>query len=199
MIDVSLKKIVLASRNQEKLKELEAFLVPYGFVVVPISAFSNKEIQETETSFEGNAKLKALEASRISGLPCLADDSGISIEALGGEPGVYTANWAGEPRDYTRAMNRVLSALEGHQNRKAKVVCVLALALPDGQVECVEGVINCTISSSIKGDQGFGYDPILIPEGADFTFAELGPSEKQKISHRTAALRQFVSRFLEKS
>lgn len=186
------ENLVLASRNQGKLMELQSFLRPYYIEVIPVTDFDLPEIPETETTFKGNASLKALTVSKATALPALADDSGICIAALNGEPGVYSADWAGEKKDFSCAIERVLNKLQGIQDRMAEVICVLALAWPDGHIEHVEGKINCTIADHPRGNNGFGYDPILIPEGYDITFGEMDSKEKQKISHRAIAMRQLV-------
>ncbi|MDP3532313.1 MAG: RdgB/HAM1 family non-canonical purine NTP pyrophosphatase [Alphaproteobacteria bacterium] len=186
------ENLVLASRNQGKLIELQNFLRPYYVEVIPVTRFDLPEIPETETSFQGNAKLKALTIAKATAMPSLADDSGICIHALNGNPGVYSADWAGENKDFSVAINRVLTELNGKKDRKADVVCVLALAWPDGHVEFVEGKITCDIAEEPRGTNGFGYDAILIPAGSDLTFGEMDPEEKQKISHRAIAMRQLV-------
>lgn len=186
------ENLVLASRNQGKLVELQNFLRPYYIEVIPVSHFDLPEVPETESTFQGNAQLKALTIAKATAMPSLADDSGVCIHALNGNPGVYSADWAGENGDFSVAVKRVLAELNGVKDRKADVVCVLALAWPDGHVEFVEGKITCDIAEEPRGENGFGYDAILIPEGFDLTFGEMDPKDKQKISHRTIAMRQLV-------
>lgn len=186
------ENLVLASRNPGKLIELQNFLRPYYVEVIPVTQYDLPEVPEKETSFKGNARLKALTIAKATALPALADDSGICIRALNGQPGVYSADWAGETKDFNLAMQRVLDNLKDKQDRFAEVICVLALAWPDGHIEYVEGKINCTIAEQPTGQNGFGYDPILIPEGSDLTFGQMAPQEKHKISHRALAIRQLV-------
>jgi XTP/dITP diphosphohydrolase len=152
-----------------------------------------EEQEETEDSFVGNAALKARAAATASGLPALADDSGLVVPALDGAPGIYSARWAGEDRDFAVAMRRVEAEL-GPRNPSAFFVCALALAWPDGQVESVEGRIEGSLVFPPRGTRGFGYDPIFLPAGRTLTFGEMDPNEKHAISHRADAFRQLVAR-----
>lgn len=180
---------VLASHNPGKIKELEALLAPRGLRVLGAGALGLPEPEETETSFSGNARLKAEAAAHASGRVSLADDSGLSVNALGGAPGVYSARWAGPDKDFAAAMARVRRELEamGAKDFGARFVCVLALAHPDGETRLYEGEVRGTLTFPPRGDQGFGYDPIFIPEGHDRTFAEMDAGAKRAMSHRARA------------
>lgn len=185
-------KLVLASHNKGKLVEIAALLGPLGIETVPASAFGLAEPEETEDSFAGNALLKARFAAAGSGLPALSDDSGLCVDALGGAPGVYTADWAETPagRDWMLAMQKVedkLQALGPSVSRRAEFACTLAIAWPDGREATFEGRVPGTLVWPPRGDLGFGYDPVFVPEGYAQTFAELDPAEKHAISHRAKA------------
>ncbi len=191
-------RLVIASHNKGKVRELTALLAPYG--VEPISAadLDLPEPIETGTTFFANAELKARSAADLSGLPALADDSGLCVDALGGDPGVYTADWAETPagRDWDLAMRKVedaLAAKGSEAGRDAHFVCVLALAWPDGHVEWFEGRAEGSLTWPPRGTVGFGYDPVFVPYGREQTYAELDPAEKHAISHRADAFRQMVA------
>mgnify|MGYP001765245412 FL=1 len=185
-------KLVLASHNKGKLREISALLAPFGIEAVAASEFGLAEPVETEDSFAGNALLKARFAAEGAGLPALSDDSGLCVEALGGEPGVYTADWAETPngRDWMLAMTKVeerLAALGPDVSRAAEFVCVLALVWPDGTEQTFEGRMPGSLVWPPRGELGFGYDPVFVPEGYAQTFAEMDPAEKHAISHRAKA------------
>ena len=193
-------KLVLASHNKGKLREIAALLAPFGIEAVPASDFGLSEPEETEDSFAGNALLKARFAAQGSGLPALSDDSGLCVEALGGAPGVYTADWAETPggRDWMLAMQKVeekLQALGPGTSRAARFVCTLALVWParpgaengHAREEIFEGVMPGSLTWPPRGEMGFGYDPVFVPEGHSQTFAEMDPAEKHAISHRARA------------
>lgn len=183
-------RIVLASHNAGKVREVAALLAPYGLEVVPAGELGLAEPAETEESFLGNARIKALAAARASGLPAIADDSGFSVAALGGEPGVRTADWATRPdgtRDYAMAMAEVARRAGAHPDRRAWFTCALALAWPDGHTEGFEGKVHGHWVYPPRGDRGFGYDPIFVPEGHAQTFGEMDPALKHAISHRARA------------
>ncbi len=185
-------RLVLASHNKGKLVEIAALLEPFGIEAVPASAFGLEEPVETEDTFAGNALLKARFAAEGAGLPALSDDSGICVDALDGAPGVYTADWAETPngRDWLLAMTRVeekLKALGPDVSRRAEFVCTLALVWPDGRSETFEGRMAGSLTWPPRGDRGFGYDPVFVPEGYSETFAEMDPAEKHAISHRAKA------------
>lgn len=179
---------VLASHNAGKIKELQQILAPLGIALKSAADLDLPEPEETETSFEGNAALKAKAACEATGLVCLADDSGLSVDALDGAPGIYSARWAGEPRDFGRAMQRVQDALADSADRTARFVCVIALARPDGSLTYYRGEVVGEIVWPPRGDGGFGYDPIFRPQGHERVFAEMSAEEKRQLSHRGRAL-----------
>jgi XTP/dITP diphosphohydrolase len=179
---------VLASHNAGKIKELKQILAPLGIVLKSAADLDLPEPEETETTFEGNAALKAKAACEATGLVCLADDSGLSVDALDGAPGIYSARWAGEPRDFGRAMQRVQDALADSADRTARFVCVIALARPDGSLAHYRGEVVGEIVWPPRGDGGFGYDPIFRPQGHERVFAEMSAEEKRQLSHRGRAL-----------
>jgi XTP/dITP diphosphohydrolase len=189
--------LVVATHNSGKLEEIEKLLEPFDVLILSSSALGLPEPAETETTFAGNARIKAHAAARASGLPALADDSGIEILALGGAPGVYTADWAEGPngRDFTRAMARAwreLEAAQAPEPRRARFCCTLVLAWPDGDDRLFEGHVDGRIVWPMRGDQGHGYDPIFQPDGHDRTFGEMDRWEKNRISHRAKAFERFV-------
>lgn len=195
-------KLVIASHNQGKVREIRALLAPYGIEPLSAADLDLPEPPETGTTFEANARLKALQAADLSGLPALADDSGLCVEALGGAPGVFTADWAerqpfeGPPgRDWYLAMGKVegkLAELGPDVSRSAYFACVLALAWPDGHVESFEGRAHGHLVWPPRGALGFGYDPVFVLMGETRTFAEMDPDEKHAVSHRADAFRQLV-------
>ena len=151
------------------------------------------EPEETESTFIGNAKLKALAAAKASGLPALSDDSGLAVSALDGAPGIYSARWAGPSKDFTAAMLRVEKEMAGTADRSAKFVCALALCWPDSHCEVFEGEVHGTLSFPPRGTKGFGYDPIFVPVDLETTFAEMEPAAKHAMSHRARAFAQLVA------
>ena len=194
-------KLVVASHNQGKVKELRALLEPHGLELISAKDLDLPEPEETGTTFFFNAELKAMSAADLSGLPTISDDSGICVEALGGEPGVYTANWAETPdgRDWSLAMSKVqerLEALGPGASRAAYFACVLCVAWPDGHVEAFEGRAHGTLIWPPRGEKGFGYDPMFIPQGYSETFAEMEPEEKHGISHRAEAFAKLKAALL---
>ncbi|MDV3457918.1 RdgB/HAM1 family non-canonical purine NTP pyrophosphatase [Sphingomonas sp. HF-S4] len=189
-------KLVIASHNPGKVREIKALLGPYGIEPVSASELDLPEPDETGTTFVANAELKALQAADLSGLPALADDSGLCVEALGGDPGIFSARWAGETKDFAVAMRRVedkLAALPPETGRDAHFVCALALAWPDGHVEWFEGRADGVLVWPPRGEHGFGYDPVFVPNGHDVTYGEMDPEAKHAMSHRADAFRQLVS------
>lgn len=191
-------RLVVASHNPGKVREISDLLRPYGIEAVSAAALGLPEPEETEATFEGNARLKARAAARASGLPALADDSGLAVEALGGAPGIYAARWAETPhgRDFQVAMRKVWERLEAAgapKPRRAAFVCALSLAWPDGHDETFLGRCAGQIIWPPRGDRGFGYDPIFVPAGHDTTFGEMEPDQKHAISHRADAFRQLVA------
>ncbi|QKR98955.1 RdgB/HAM1 family non-canonical purine NTP pyrophosphatase [Sphingomonas sp. CL5.1] len=188
-------KLVIASHNPGKVREIAELLAGHGLEVVSARALDLPEPEETGTTFVANAELKARAAADLSGLPALADDSGLCVEALGGDPGIFSARWAGEAKDFDVAMRRVEDNLGRLDNppRDAHFVCALALAWPDGHVEWFEGRVDGTLVWPPRGDRGFGYDPMFLPDGENETFGEMDQARKHDISHRADAFRQLVA------
>jgi XTP/dITP diphosphohydrolase len=184
-------RLVVASHNQGKVEEISALLAPFAIDAVSAGTLGLAEPEETGTSFEANAALKAKAAADASGLPAIADDSGLGIPALGGAPGIYSARWAGPSKDFGFAMKRVHAEL-GDRDRSARFVAVLALAWPDGSLELFRGEAPGRLVWPPRGERGFGYDPIFVPEGGSQTFGEMEPAEKHKISHRAHAFAKLV-------
>lgn len=195
-------RLVVASHNPGKVWEIKELIAPYGFDAVSAGDLNLAEPEETEPTFEGNARLKALAAAEGSGLPALADDSGLEIDALGGAPGIYSARWAGPGKDFALAMQRVhdtlaaIGAWDGPPPR-ANFISVLCLAWPTGEFRVFEGRVFGTLHWPPRGGNGFGYDPIFVPEGASRTFGEMEPAAKYTISHRTRAFESFKRDCLE--
>lgn len=187
------QKLVIASHNPGKVREIADLLRPFGVDVVSAGDLDLPEPIETEDTFVGNALLKANAAAKASGLPALADDSGLAVDALDGAPGIYSARWAGPDKDFMVAMKLVEELMRGTEDRAAKFVCALALAWPDGHTEVFEGTVAGDITWPPVGDKGFGYDPIFIAEGESITFAEMEPERKHAMSHRAHAFRQLVA------
>jgi XTP/dITP diphosphohydrolase len=186
-------RLVVASHNAGKVREIAALLGPLGIEPVSAGELGLPEPEETETSFTGNAALKARAAALASGLPALADDSGLEVFAIGGDPGVYSARWAGPNKNFDAAMQRVWELLSAHGDRSARFVCALALAQPDGTVEVFEGEARGTIVWPPRGDKGFGYDPIFEPPGSTRTFGEMTHEEKLPLTHRARAFEKLVA------
>jgi len=185
------QKLVLASHNRGKAKEIAELLQPFAIEVISAASLGLPEPEETEDSFIGNAKLKALAATRESKLPALADDSGLCVDALGGAPGIFSARWAGPAKDFGHAMDRVLKGIQD-KPRGAHFVAALALAWPDEHCEVFEGKVFGGLADAPRGTRGFGYDPIFIPDGFDITFGEMDPAQKHAMSHRAVAFRMLV-------
>jgi XTP/dITP diphosphohydrolase len=183
--------MVLASHNQGKLRELADLMRPGGIEVVSAAALGLSEPEETEPDFAGNARLKALTAARAAGLPALADDSGFCVAALGGAPGVLSARWAGPERDFAAAMRRVHEASGG--NDRAWFVCALCLAWSDGKTATFLGRVEGQTTWPPRGANGFGYDPIFVPQGAQQTFGEMDPAAKHARSHRARAFEALLA------
>ncbi len=207
------KTIVVASHNAGKIREIAELIGPFGFSAKSAAELKFEEPDETGTTFEENAAIKALASAKASGLPALSDDSGIVIDALDGAPGVYTANWAEREdgsRDFPMAMEKVEKALEERgatkpEQRGCRFVSVLCLAWPDGHTEMFRGEVEGTVVWPPRGSQGFGYDPFFQPEGYDITFGEMSndqkhgwkPGEPEALSHRARAFKRFVETCLE--
>jgi len=196
-------KLVIASHNEGKVKEIRTLLSPYGIEPVSAAELGLPEPAETGTTFAENALLKAHASAQGANLPVLADDSGLCVAALGGAPGVYTADWAerqafeGQPgRDWYMAMGKVEGKLAGQGadvDRSAYFTCTLALVWPDGHEEVFEGRVNGSLTWPPRGTLGFGYDPVFVPEGREQTFAQLDPAEKHAMSHRADAFKKLVA------
>jgi len=186
-------RLVVASHNQGKIREINELLAPYGFDVVSAGELDLPEPEETGLTFEANAELKAIAAATASGLPSLADDSGFCAEALGGDPGIYSARWAGPDKDFAMAMRNVEELLQQKgattpDRRRGSFVAVLCLAWPDGHREFFRGEVEGQIVWPPRGEKGFGYDPIFQPDGHERTFGEMTSEEKHGWSRETTAL-----------
>jgi len=191
-------ELVIASHNPGKVREIADLLSPFGVEVVSAGALDLPEPVEDGDSFTANAAIKAHAAAVASGLPALADDSGLVVEALGGEPGIHSARWAGPQKDFMAAMEKVEAGLKGQENPRAHFACALSLAWPDGHLESFEGRVDGTLVWPPRGDKGFGYDPIFVADGYDITFGEMDPARKHTISHRADAFRKLVAACFEK-
>ena len=185
-------RLVVASHNPGKVTEIADLVAPHGITAVSAGELGLPEPEETGTSFRENARIKSTAAAEAAQAPALADDSGLVVASLGGDPGIHSARWAGPDRDFTLAMERVERALEGKANRRATFVCALSLAWPDGQVEDFEGRVDGTLVWPPRGNRGFGYDPMFLPDGHEETFGEMEPAEKHAISHRARAFARLV-------
>lgn len=192
-------RLLVATHNSGKLEEIAHLLSPFGVTCVGAAELGLEVPEETEDDFVGNARLKAQAASRGTGLPALADDSGLCVDALGGAPGIHTADWAETPggRDFLMAMRRVhreLVSSGAPEPHRARFRCALVLAAPDGRWEAFEGDVAGRIVWPMRGEHGHGYDPIFQPDGHDVTFGEMDRWEKNHISHRAVAFRKLISR-----
>jgi XTP/dITP diphosphohydrolase len=206
MIDLRSGPLVVASHNKGKVREIVDLLAPCGIDVKSAAELGLDEPEETGTTFEENATLKAKAAATASGLNAIADDSGLVVDALGGDPGIYSARWAGPTKDFSIAMRAVeekLQALRAStpERRRAHFISVLALAAPEGEVETFTGRVDGALVWPPRGKQGFGYDPMFLPDGHSRTFGEMSADEKQghpgaALSHRARAFQFFAKRFL---
>tara|TARA_R110002110_G_scaffold106774_7_gene267525 strand:- start:20354 stop:20965 length:612 start_codon:yes stop_codon:yes gene_type:complete len=192
------KRILIATHNAGKLEEMGQLFAPFGVTVVGAADLNLPEPEETETTFVGNARIKAHAAAKATGLPALSDDSGIEVEALENAPGVYTADWAETPngRDFLMAMTKTHNLLEERgaaQPRRARFCATLVLAWPDGHDEVFAGKVNGTLVWPIRGALGHGYDPMFQPDGHEITFAEMDSDQKNRISHRADAFAKLIS------
>lgn len=195
-------RLVVASHNPGKIREINDLIRPYGMSAVSAGELGISEPEETETTFAGNARLKALHSAKASGLPALSDDSGLEVEALGGDPGVYSARWAGASKDFKFAMQRVEQALQEKgarvpAMRRANFTAVLCLAWPDGESEVFEGKVFGHLVWPPRGEKGFGYDPMFLADGEALTFGEMEPEAKHAISHRARAFALFVAALMD--
>jgi XTP/dITP diphosphohydrolase len=191
-------RLVVATHNAGKMREIGDLMRPFAVETVSAADLGLPEPDETEATFEGNARLKARAAAQASGLPALADDSGLVVEALGGDPGIYSARWAETPhgRDFGHAMQAVwqkLEAVAAPEPRRARFVCALTLAWPDGHDETFLGTCAGRLVWPPRGDRGFGYDPMFVAENHEITFGEMNPEVKHAMSHRADAFRQLVA------
>ncbi len=196
--------LVVASHNEGKVREFNELIAPFGFTAVSAGALKLAEPEETGTTFEENARIKSIAAARASGLPALSDDSGIVVDALGGEPGIYSARWGGPDKDFARAMRMIEERLQAAgatapERRTGRFVAVLSLAMPDGATEEFRGEVEGTLIWPPRGPNGFGYDPVFLPEGFDRTFGEMSAVEKhgwdgkgEGLSHRARAFARFA-------
>ena len=191
-------KLVIASHNAGKIREMRVLLEPFGVKVLSAGDFDLDEPEETETTFAGNARIKAHFAAKATGLPAMSDDSGIEVDALDNAPGVYTADWAETPtgRDFPMAMTKVWNLLEEKRApapRTARFCCTLCLAWPDGHDEIFAGKVDGQVVWPMQGDLGFGFDPIFLPDGETETFGQMDPARKHGMSHRADAFRKLVA------
>ena len=187
------KKLIFASHNKGKIEEIKDILSPLGIKVLSGEDIELPDVEETGKTFEENAYIKALAAAKEVNIPCIADDSGLCVDAIGGKPGVYTARYAPN-RDFDKGMDKLLDELKNtnSNNRAAHFSCVIVLAYPDGNYKSFEGRVDGSIATQKSGSAGFGYDPIFIPTGFNRSFAEFNNIEKNKISHRGRALQKFI-------
>ena len=186
-------RLVAASHNPGKVREIAELLAAWPLEIAGAAGLGLPEPEETGDSFAANARLKAEAAANGTGLPALADDSGLAVDALGGAPGIRSARWAGAERDFGLAMKRVHRELGPCADRGARFVCALALAWPDGRVEVFEGAVSGSLAWPPRGDRGFGYDPMFVAAGDTLTFGEIEPAEKHARSHRADAFRKLAA------
>jgi XTP/dITP diphosphohydrolase len=185
--------LVIASHNAGKVREIAELLLPFGVAVSSAGELGLPEPEETGESFIENALIKARAAAQASGLPALADDSGLSVDILGGAPGIHSSRWAGPEQNFDVAMQKIMDATADFETVRAHFVCALSLCWPDGHTETFEGSVHGSLAWPTRGDNGFGYDPMFVPVNYTRTFAEMDPAEKHAISHRADAFRQMVA------
>lgn len=189
-------RLLIATHNAGKVREIGELLAPYSLTVTSAAEHNLPEPVEDGSTFAANAEIKARASTEATGLPALADDSGLGVVALDGAPGIYSARWAGASKDFGLAMEKVRQELEARnipQDRwQAYFICDLCLCLPDGTVHHFEGRVDGTLTFPPRGDKGFGYDPIFVPEGETRTFAEMPPAEKHAMSHRARAFAKLI-------
>lgn len=185
-------RLVVASHNQGKVREINELLTPFGVETASAAALDLPEPEETGDTFEANARLKAVAAAERSGLPALSDDSGFCVSALDGDPGIYSARWAGPSKDFSIAMQKLWEKMDGAEDRTAWFVCALAIAWPDGRNLTFRGEVWGDAVWPPRGDRGFGYDPMFQPGCHALTFGEMEPAAKHAMSHRAHAFRLFV-------
>ena len=190
-------RLVIATHNPGKLVEMRDLLSLYGVEAVSAGELGLPEPDEIGTTFRANARIKAEAAAKAASMPAFADDSGLAVDALGGDPGIYSARWAGPDKDFRVAMNKIQSLLVEHgakapEQRRGHFVSALCVAWPDGHLEEVEARADGTLVWPPRGTAGFGYDPIFVPDGYDLTFGQIDPDEKHRISHRARAFERLV-------
>lgn len=186
-------KLVIASHNPGKVREIGDLIRPFGVSAIAASELGLTEPVEDGATFQANAIIKARAATDASGLPALADDSGLAVAALDGAPGIYSARWAGPNKDFGDAMAKVEKELGDTADRSAAFICALTLAWPDGHVETFEGRVNGVLVWPPRGEKGFGYDPVFQPDDHAITFGEMEPVEKHRMSHRAKAFADLVA------
>lgn len=193
------QRIIIASHNAGKVREIGEMLTPFGVAVSSAGELNLPEPEETGETFVENAIIKARATAGAADCPALADDSGLCVDVLGGAPGIYSARWAGPEKDFGFAMQKLLEATADFETCTAHFVCALSLCWPDGHVETFEGSVRGQLSWPARGDQGFGYDPIFVPNGHMETFAEMDPAQKHAMSHRADAFNQMVTACFQRS
>ena len=191
-------RLVVATHNPGKVVEINDLIRPFGLDAVSAGDLGLPEPEETEKTFAGNARLKAMAAARAANLVALSDDSGLEVECLDGDPGIYSARWAGPSKDFHVAMKKVadkITARDGWKGKgpRANFTCALCLATPGGRTEIYEGKVFGHLVWPARGRRGFGYDPMFLPDGAEETFGEMQPDAKHRISHRARAFEKFVA------
>jgi XTP/dITP diphosphohydrolase len=187
-------QLVVASHNPGKVREIKALLGPHGIEAISAGSLGLPEPEETGTTFAANAEIKAIASAKASRHAALADDSGLCVDALGGDPGIYSARWAGPTKDFRIAMNRIHDELrhKGLSTSAAKFVCALCVALPGGEYRSFEGEVHGHLTFPPRGMRGFGYDPIFVANGMEETFAEIDPARKHAMSHRAKAFEKLL-------
>jgi XTP/dITP diphosphohydrolase len=187
-------RLVIATHNEGKVRELGELFGPLGIACISVASLGLPEPEETGDSFAANAKLKAEAAASASGMAAVADDSGLEVAALGGQPGIHSARWGGPAKDFNLAMQRVQNELEasGNVDRRANFTCALALAAPGEPTKVFEGNVYGTLVWPPRGTRGFGYDPIFVPQGYNETFGEMDPAKKNALSHRLRAFEKLI-------
>ena len=196
-------RLVVATHNPGKVVEINDLVRPFGLDAVSAGELGLPEPEETETTFAGNARLKAVAAATASGLPSLSDDSGLEVECLGGDPGIYSARWAGPSKDFSAAMKKVADEVTKRQGwagagPRANFVCALCIAIPGREAEIFEGKVYGHLVWPARGSLGFGYDPMFLTDGLSQTFGEMEPDAKHAISHRAIAFAKFVDAYLKR-
>lgn len=187
-------RLVIASHNPGKVREIADLLGPYGIKTVSAAQLDLPDPEETGTTFVANAELKARASADLSGLPALADDSGLCVDVLGGQPGIFSARWAGENKDFDAAMKKVWQDAEAAgTSRDARFICALSIAWPDGEIASFEGRVDGTLVWPPRGANGFGYDAMFLQNGERLTYGEMEPTRKYAVSHRADAFRRLVA------